>query len=181
MKRLLSLLLIAWPALLPAQAPSGISFNREPARVNEAVHVTLNFEAATPLCALWVDFGDGDQRHVLVERFPVTLVKHYTTAGRYPVRAEGRGMLRGLSSSFGCAGAPRTRTLTVVGPEAASPTAQPPATERPPVGLPPVIDLEPRQVRRPGTTAPPPAASPAPAPPPAPAPGRSRDDSLRVF
>lgn len=188
---------IALPALVGAQAgaPSGISVDRQPARAGEPLRVTVNFEAASSLCGLRVDFGDGDVRHVVAERFPLSFLKHYVSPGRYLIRAEGRGLLQGLQSAFGCAGAPRTLSLQVVGsgstppagtrpqgipatpvPGPASPPAPPPSSPPPStappspprVTPPPVVDRAPTPV-------------PAPAPAPPPAPGRSRDESLRVF
>ena len=114
MKRLLLTAGLALPALLFAQAPSGVSLDRDRLLVGDTVTVVVNFEAATRWCGLRVDFGDGDIRDEKVEDFPVTLTKQYASAGRYVVRATGRAVPRGLLSVLPCTGRPRTAALEVV-------------------------------------------------------------------
>ena len=83
MKRLLLTAGLALPHLLLfAQAPSGVSLDRDRLLVGETVTVVVNFEAATRWCGLRVDLGDGDVRDVKVEDFPLTLTKQYASAGR---------------------------------------------------------------------------------------------------
>ena len=60
MKRLLLLTAgLALPYLLFAQAPSGVSLDRDRLLVGETVTVVVNFEAASRWCGLRVDLGDG--------------------------------------------------------------------------------------------------------------------------
>ena len=113
MKRFLLTATLALPHLLFAQAPSGVSLDRDRLLVGETVTVVVNFEAATRWCGLRVDFGDGDVRDVKVEDFPLTLTKQYPSAGRYVIRAAGRAVPRGLLSVLPCTGRPRTATLEV--------------------------------------------------------------------
>ena len=113
MKRLLLTAGLALPHLLFAQAPSGVSLDRDRLLVGETVTVVVNFEAATRWCGLRVDLGDGDVRDVKVEDFPLTLTKQYASAGRYVVRATGRAVPRGLLSVLPCTGRARTAVLEV--------------------------------------------------------------------
>ena len=92
-----------------AQGPTGIVLERASALVNEPVKVVIDFAAADPWCGLRLDFGDGDVRDVVVEEFPLTVTKKYSSAGRYVLRAEGRALPRGLRSAAGCTGARRAR------------------------------------------------------------------------
>ena len=114
MKRLLLTASLALPALLFAQAPSGVSLDRDRLVVGATVTVVVNFEAATRWCGLRVDLGDGDVRDVKVEDFPLTLTKQYASTGRYVIRAAGRALPRGLLSVLPCAGRARTAALEVV-------------------------------------------------------------------
>ena len=114
MKRLLLTAGLALPHLLFAQAPSGVSLDRDRPLVGETVTVVVNFEAATRWCGLRVDLGDGDVRDVKVEDFPLTLTKQYASAGRYVIRAAGRAVPRGLLSVLPCTGRARTAALAVV-------------------------------------------------------------------
>ena len=113
MKRLLQTAGLALPHLLFAQAPSGVSLDRDRLLVGETVTVVVNFEAATRWCGLRVDLGDGDVRDVKVEDFPLTLTKQYASPGRYVVRAAGRAVPRGLLSVLPCTGRARTAMLEV--------------------------------------------------------------------
>ena len=113
MKRFLLTASLALPHLLFAQAPSGVSLDRDRLLVGETVTVVVNFEAATRWCGLRVDLGDGDVRDVKVEDFPLTLTKQYASAGRYVVRAAGRALPRGLLSVLPCTGRARTAALEV--------------------------------------------------------------------
>ena len=114
MKRLLLTAALALPHLLFAQAPSGVSLDRDRLLVGATVTVVVNFEAATRWCGLRVDLGDGDVRDVKVEDFPLTLTKQYASAGRYVIRATGRAVPRGLLSVLPCTGRARTAALEVV-------------------------------------------------------------------
>ena len=114
MKRLLLTAGLALPHLLFAQAPSGVSLDRDRPLVGETVTVVVNFEAASRWCGLRVDLGDGDVRDVKVEDFPLTLTKQYASAGRYVIRAAGRAVPRGLLSVLPCSGRARTAALEVV-------------------------------------------------------------------
>ena len=114
MKRLLLTAGFALPHLLFAQAPSGVSLDRDRPLVGDTVTVVVNFEAATRWCGLRVDLGDGDVRDVKVEDFPLTLTKQYASTGRYVIRAAGRALPRGLLSVLPCTGRARTAALEVV-------------------------------------------------------------------
>ena len=115
MKRLLLTAALALPhLLLLAQAPSGVSLDRNRPLVGETVTVVVNFEAATRWCGLRVDLGDGDVRDVRVEDFPLTLSKQYASTGRYVIRAAGRALPRGLLSVLRCTGRARAAALEVV-------------------------------------------------------------------
>ena len=114
MKRFLLTAGLALPHLLFAQAPSGVSLDRDRPLVGETVTVVVNFEAATRWCGLRVDLGDGDVRDLRVEDFPLTLTKQYASTGRYVIRATGRALPRGLLSVLPCTGRARTAALEVV-------------------------------------------------------------------
>ena len=114
MKRLLLTAGLVLPHLLFAQAPSGVSLDRDRPLVGETVTVVVNFEAATRWCGLRVDLGDGDVRDLKVEDFPLTLTKQYASTGRYVIRAAGRALPRGLLSVLPCTGRARTAALEVV-------------------------------------------------------------------
>ena len=114
MKRLLLTAGLALPHLLFAQAPSGVSLDRDRPLVGETVTVVVNFEAASRWCGLHVDLGDGDVRDVRVQDFPLTLTKQYASTGRYVIRAAGRALPRGLLSVLPCTGRARTAALEVV-------------------------------------------------------------------
>ena len=111
-------LLLAAAALLPGSlqaqpAPYGLTVDRDTVRVQQAVKVVVNFEAASRWCGLRVDLGDGDVRDIVVEDFPLTLSKQYAAPGRYVLRAQGRFMPRGITSALGCDGSARAVTVTV--------------------------------------------------------------------
>jgi hypothetical protein len=102
--------------LLPmrsAAQPTGILLEPGGAVVNRPTKVVIDFAAAERWCGLRVDFGDGDVSDLLVEQFPLTIVRRYTAAGRYMVRAEGRALLRGAAFSPPCTGARRSALITV--------------------------------------------------------------------
>ena len=109
---LLSCLALA-ATLATAQSRTGVWLERPTAAVNEPLRISVDFGAAEPWCGLHVDFGDGDTRDLVVERFPVAWIKRYARFGRYTVRVEGRTVLRGLQSASACTGAPRTVVVTV--------------------------------------------------------------------
>lgn len=109
---LLSCLALA-AILAMAQPRTGVWLEHPTAAVNEPLRISVDFGAAEPWCGLHVDFGDGDVRDVVVERFPVAWTKRYARFGRYTVRVEGRTVLRGLQSASACTGAPRTVVVTV--------------------------------------------------------------------
>lgn len=114
MKKLLLLIAIALPGLLHAQSvPYGLSVDRDRIQTEQPVRVVVNFGAASRWCGLRVDFGDGDVRDIVVDDFPLILTKHYASAGRYVLRAQGRFVAQGISSALGCDGAPRALTLVV--------------------------------------------------------------------
>ena len=109
---LLSCLALA-AILAMAQPRTGVWLEHPTAAVNEPLRISVDFGAAEPWCGLHVDFGDGDTRDLVVERFPVAWTKRYARFGRYTVRVEGRTVLRGLQSASACTGAPRTVVVTV--------------------------------------------------------------------
>ncbi|MDP9932878.1 hypothetical protein [Variovorax paradoxus] len=113
MKKRLLIVALVLPGWLYAQVPYGLSVDRDSAQPQQAIKVTVNFEAASRWCGLRVDLGDGDVRDLLVDNFPLTLSKPYDTPGRYVLRAEGRFVLRGLTSALGCAGKARAVTVSV--------------------------------------------------------------------
>jgi hypothetical protein len=102
--------------LLPMRSlaqPTGILLEPGGAVVNRPTKVVIDFAAADRWCGLRVDFGDGDVSDLLVEQFPLTIVRRYTAPGRYMVRAEGRLLMRGMASSPPCTGARRSALITV--------------------------------------------------------------------
>ena len=104
-------LVTAATLLLPRSAagqPTGILLEPGGAVANQPTKVVIDFAAAQRWCGLRVDFGDGDISDLLVEDFPLTIVRRYAAPGRYLVRAEGRVLLRGIASSPPCAGARRS-------------------------------------------------------------------------
>jgi hypothetical protein len=109
---LLSCLALA-ATLATAQPRTGVWLERPMAAVDEPLRISVDFGAAEPWCGLHVDFGDGDARDEIVERFPLAWTKRYARFGRYTVRVEGRSVLRGLQSARACAGAPRAVVVTV--------------------------------------------------------------------
>ncbi|MDP9912397.1 hypothetical protein J2W27_004523 [Variovorax boronicumulans] len=114
MKKMRSLVVgLLLPGWLYAQVPYGLSVDHSKVQARQPVKVTVNFEAASRWCGLRIDLGDGDVRDILVDSFPVTLSKQYNASGRYVLRAEGRFLLRGLTSALGCDGKARTVTVSV--------------------------------------------------------------------
>ena len=124
-RQLLAILVLVVSRCVIAQGPTGIVLERASALVNEPVKVVINFAAADPWCGLRLDFGDGDVRDVVVEEFPLTVTKKYSSAGRYVLRAEGRALPRGLRSAAGCTGAARSAALDVLDGRRDEPAATP--------------------------------------------------------
>lgn len=113
MRRLVIAAALMLPLCAVAQGPTGILLEPGGAVVNEPVKVVIDFAAAQRWCGLRVDFGDGDVSDVLVQDFPLTIIRRYAAPGRYVVRAEGRLLLRGMASSPACTGAKRNAVITV--------------------------------------------------------------------
>lgn len=117
MKRAPAVALLFLPQLLFAQQLLEINLDRERAKVNEPIIVTLEFQAAERVwCGLRVNFGDGDERELGVSRNPLVLKKEYTSAGRYRVRAEGMLLLRGLKTAIPCFGSEQSAQIVVSDP-----------------------------------------------------------------
>ncbi|MDM0029582.1 hypothetical protein [Variovorax saccharolyticus] len=119
MKRPSATLLLFVPQLIFAQQLTALSIDRERVAVNEPIKLTLEFQAADKMwCGLKVNFGDGDEREVGVDRNPIVLKKEYAAAGRYRIRAEGKILLRGLRSAIPCFGSEQSPQIVIIDPAA---------------------------------------------------------------
>jgi len=76
-----------------------------------------NSNAGNPNCGLEINFGDGDTSTVRVgangpQDFPLKLTHSYKSPGQYALRAEGKGIFRGLKSALACGGSVAQLTVT---------------------------------------------------------------------
>ena len=74
--------------------------------------------AKTPLCAIEVNYGDGNSETLRVEQSmlrnnQLPLQHTYHNEGNYTLRIEGRTMFRGFKTAMACQGPSLVRSLTV--------------------------------------------------------------------
>lgn len=122
MKRCLAMAVVFVPQFLFAQQLTGITANSEAVAVNETVKLSVQLKVARDLvwCGLRVDFGDGETRDIRVEDNPLLLTKAYAAPGNYTVRADGKGIFRGLKSAVPCLGDAQAILIVVANPAAES-------------------------------------------------------------
>jgi hypothetical protein len=113
----LGLLVACCAAPLAAQTLKSIEIASDRVGTDEPVALRIEFEpyTGTVACAFHINYGDGEEADVPVEKLPVVLERRYAQAATYVMSVKGKMRMRGiLNIKPACDGPLLTRTVTVV-------------------------------------------------------------------